>query len=135
MFQTLIRTLLSVYLIIMSVKSEEFKTQQKILNKTVALNDLVELKCNLPNEMKPYSNDSSVNGTKNSPFLPENEFNLWIFKKNNSLIQLKKAILVFRIDDISDSGIYECGYFEIDNYGKMSYVLQSTWDIHVSGTL
>ena len=131
MFKTLLRTLITVNLINVSIQSNE------IINKTVALNDLVELQCNFlaKDAINLHTNDSYVyETTKNESFLPENEFNLFIFKKNDSLVQLKKATLIFQVRNVSDSGVYECGYYEIDNYGKMSYVLENIWDIRVLGT-
>lgn len=96
-------------------------------------NDIFELKCEFPimDLLDNTSNKTMQNGSINDKL--ENGFKLGIFKKDNILIQLHRSVLKLKIANMSDQGIYECGFYDVNRFGNMSYIFQKSWLVRVLG--
>lgn len=96
-------------------------------------NDFLELKCEFPimNMLDNTSNKTAQNGSIHDN--REIGFKLGIFKKDNILIQLHKSVFKFKVANVSDQGIYECGFYDVNRFGNMSYNFQKSWFVRVLG--
>jgi hypothetical protein len=86
------------------------------------LNDFIELNCN-----------SALNQTNKSTHLTE-EKRLFMFKKNSLLFEYNQNKVSFRINNSSDLGVYECGFYEFDKFGVSIYKVQRLWKVQLIGT-
>ncbi len=98
----------------------------QINQKTVKLNDILDLECNQPRENKTtiLGNSTGLNG-----------FDIFIFKKDNVLVNLFRTKLRVKISSLADQGVYECGYYRFDKYGTLDYFYQNTWSVNITSKL
>ena len=115
-------------LCVVLVKSHQDLTNGTLIVKQVLLNDLIELECQL-NEGSNESLSMNMTGNKSDSFA------IFVFKKEDILIQLNKPIIQLKMQNLTDQGIYECGYYKFDKFGRMSYILKTTWNIQVLSKL
>ena len=106
------------------VKGHQDLTNGTLIVKQVFLNDLIELECRL-NEESNESLPMNMTGNKTDSFA------IFVFKKEDILIQLNRPILQLKMQNLTDQGVYECGYYKFDKFGRMSYILKTTWNIQV----
>lgn len=99
-----------------------------ITNINVKLNDLLELECDQP----AFNNKTSIliNKKDNSTM---NGFDIFIFKKDNVLINLFRSKLKVIVSNQTDQGVYECGYYRFDKYGSLNYEAQNAWTVNITG--
>ena len=87
-------------------------------------NDLLELECEFP---------IAFNNTIKNGSALDHSFKLGIFKKDKTVIQLHRPSFKHRIENVSDQGVYECGYFDLNQHGNMIYHYQNSWFVKVLG--
>jgi hypothetical protein len=85
-------------------------------------NDIIELNCN-----------SMLNQSNKSTQFTE-EKRLFMFKKNSLLFEYNQNKVSFRINNSSDLGMYECGFYEFDKFGVSIYKVQRLWKVQLIGT-
>ena len=62
-----------------------------------------------------------------------NGFDIFIFKKDNVLINLFRSKLKVIVSNQTDQGVYECGYYRFDKYGSLNYEAQNAWTVNITG--
>ena len=105
----------------------------------VRLNDTVELDCS--DELTVDANATNTQGdddakTDNSLSTQQlllssiaQNYSLYLFKKDDLLIHLQMKKLKLRVRGTKDEGKYECGYYKLDKFGLLNYVLVRSWQI------
>jgi hypothetical protein len=58
-------------------------------------------------------------------------YSLHIFKKDELLYQLHSDQLSLRVDNDRDEGTYECGYYDLDKFGRLNYVVKKMWELKI----
>jgi hypothetical protein len=56
---------------------------------------------------------------------------IFIFKKNKLVFKKLSPKLLLNVSSAKDEGVYECGYYEIDQFGMINYSTQKVWDIRI----
>jgi hypothetical protein len=56
---------------------------------------------------------------------------IFIFKKNKLVFKKLSPKLRLNVSSGQDEGVYECGYYEIDQFGTINYSTQKVWDIRI----
>ena len=102
--------------------------------KTMKLNDVIEMDCGTLTATTITATTKS-NQIANLTLLNEtlNGFDIFIFKKDNVLINLFRVKLRLKLTNLTDQGVYECGYYRFDKYGSLNYVAQKSWLINITG--
>ncbi len=110
---------------------------QNQVNKTMKLNDVIEMDCGgslTATSTSPTTLTTKQNQIENLTLLNEtlNGFDIFIFKKDNVLINLFRVKLRIKLTNLTDQGVYECGFYRFDKYGSLNYVAQKSWLIKIT---
>ena len=95
---------------------------QTITRKEVKLNDIINLECS--------QNVKVINNMTNSTL---NGFDIFIFKKDSNLVSLFKNNMKIKIENLTDAGLYECGFYRFDKHGSLDYIYLKSWLIRIIG--
>lgn len=107
----------------------------------VRLNDTIELDCS--DEPAVDVNATSTMGDDDAKSSGDNSlstqqlllssiaqnYSLYLFKKDDLLIHLQMKKLKLKVRGTKDEGKYECGYYKLDKFGLLNYVLVRSWQI------
>lgn len=97
----------------------------------VKLNESITLDCT--EFLRANKTQSSNSEVKSNETISNKSLDnlIFMFKKNKLVIKMHSPVLKVNFVNMSDQGVYECGYFEIDKYGIINYSTQKVWDIRI----
>jgi hypothetical protein len=111
-----------------SVTAETAANETTVIN--VKLNDRVLLTCN-----STTTNLTAFNGdTNDTRLLLNKDFNwrLNLFKKDNLLLKLNVVDYDLLVGNKTDQGLYECGFYHLDNYASLNYKSLQKWVVKIT---
>ena len=110
-----------------------FPLSRKPINKTMNLNEVIELDCSSSGSATSTTRTISPSQMANKSLNESlTSYDIFIFKKDNVLINLFRTKLRLKLSNLTDQGVYECGFYRFDKYGSLDYVTQQTWIINIS---